>query len=138
MKYLLILLTAFAVMICSSATCAKENTQMIVRIAKVKVDPKYLDSYLEFVKENGKASVEKEAGVISLFPMQDKSEPTDFSIVEIYRDEAAYQHHIKTEHFQKYKQGTLKMVTDLKLVDMTLPSPELLPLLFKKYETVSQ
>ena len=88
----------------SSVAVYAEDTQgMIVRIAKVKVDPQYLDEYMVFVRENGKASVEKESGVISLFPMQDKNDPTDFSIVEIYRDKAAYQQHIKTEHFQKYK-----------------------------------
>ena len=31
----------------------------------------------------------------------------------------AYETHLKTPHFQKYKQGTLEMVKDLELTDTT-------------------
>ena len=44
----------------------------------------------------------------------------------------AYQHHIKTQHFQTYKQGTLHMVKSLDLVDMRQMAPECLPLIFNK------
>ena len=126
-------LALFLMLFCFSVYADNDTSQLVVRIAKVKVDPKYLDEYLQFVKENGRASVEKEDGVISLFPMQDREDPTNFSIVEIYRNQEAYQQHIKTDHFQKYKTGTLKMVTELQLTDMQISSPELLPMLFKKY-----
>ena len=41
------------------------------------------------------------------------------TILEIYADRAAYESHLKTAHFQKYKQGTLEMVKDLELVDVS-------------------
>ena len=43
-----------------------------------------------------------------------------------------YQNHIKTSHFQTYKQGTLHMVKSLDLVDMRQMAPECLSLIFKK------
>ena len=46
--------------------------------------------------------------------------------------EEAYQQHLKTDHFQKYKQGTLHMVKDLKLPTMKPLDPETMKLIFKK------
>ena len=43
---------------------AAVNDGMIVRIAKIEVEPNSLDEYLVFLKENGEASLEKEKGVI--------------------------------------------------------------------------
>lgn len=37
---------------------------------------------------------------------------------EIYADSAAYQSHIQTPHFKKYKEGTAAMVRSLKLIDV--------------------
>ena len=54
------------------------------------------------------------------------------SILEIYASEEAYQQHLKTPHFQKYKQGTLHMVKDLKLPTMKPLDPETMKLIFKK------
>jgi hypothetical protein len=36
---------------------------------------------------------------------------------EIYADKEAYQSHLQTAHFKKYKEGTVKMVKSLKLID---------------------
>ena len=44
----------------------------------------------------------------------------------------AYQQHLKTDHFQKYKQGTLHMVKDLKLTTMKPLDSETMKLIFKK------
>ena len=45
---------------------------------------------------------------------------------------AHYRSHQKTDHFQKYKQGTLHMVKDLKLPTMKPLDPETMKLIFKK------
>lgn len=50
--------------------------------------------------------------------MQQLRNDCQIRILEIYASQEAYQHHIKTQHFQTYKQGTLNMVKSLDLVDM--------------------
>ena len=50
---------------------------------------------------------------------------------DLVSDEA-YQLHLKTPHFLKYKQGTLHMVKDLKLPTMKPLDPETMKLIFKK------
>ena len=105
---------------------------MIVRIAEIEVYPQYLKEYLEFANEVDRLSVEREPGVICLFPMQSAEDPTQIRILEIYASDAAYQAHLKTEHFQRYKQGTLHMVKSLSLPTMKPLGPETMSLIFKK------
>lgn len=106
---------------------------MIVRIAEIEVFPEHLKQYLELAHEVDRLSVEREPGVICLFPMQSSEDPCVIRILEIYASDDAYQKHLKTEHFQKYKQGTLHMVKSLKLPSMRPLDPETMKSIFKKY-----
>jgi quercetin dioxygenase-like cupin family protein/quinol monooxygenase YgiN len=105
---------------------------MIVRLAEIEVYPQHLKEYLAFANEVDRLSVEREPGVVCLFPMQSAEDSTKIRILEIYASEEAYQQHLKTEHFLKYKQGTLHMVKDLKLPTMKPLDPETMKLIFKK------
>ena len=107
-------------------------TNMIVRIAEIEVFPQYLEEYLAFANEVDRLSIEREPGVICLFPMQSAEDSCQIRILEIYASEEVYQQHLKTPHFQKYKQGTLHMVKDLKLPTMKPLDPETMKLIFKK------
>ncbi|MBO4580812.1 MAG: antibiotic biosynthesis monooxygenase [Bacteroidales bacterium] len=49
--------------------------------------------------------------------MQTKEDSCKIYILEIYADKEAYQSHLQTAHFKKYKEGTAKMVKSLKLID---------------------
>ena len=114
-----------------SATMTNAQTMML-RISEIEILPKYLNEYNAILKEEAAASVEKEIGVVAIFPMRVKQEPTQIRIVEIYADSSAYQAHLKTTHFQHYKTTTLKMVKALKLVDMDALDPNTMSAIFKK------
>lgn len=90
-----------------------------VRLSKITVDPVCLDEYNAYLKEEIEASMRLEPGVLTLYAVAEKERPNEVTILEIYADEAAYQSHIKTPHFQKYKQGTQDMVQALELIDTT-------------------
>lgn len=109
-----------------------DMAKMLVRIAEIEVYPQYLSEYLAFANDVDRLSVEREPGVICLFPMQSAENPNLIRILEIYASEEAYQSHLKTDHFQKYKQGTLHMVKDLKLPAMKPLDPETMKMIFKK------
>ena len=114
-----------------TVTPVNDNT-MIVRLAEIEVYPEHLTEYLKFANEVDRLSVEREPGVVCLFPMQSAEDSTQIRILEIYASEEAYQSHIKTAHFQKYKQGTLHMVKSLKLPTMKPLDPETMKLIFNK------
>ena len=111
---------------------AQQQDQMMVRLSEIEIDPAYLDEYKAILKEESAASVKLEPGVIAIFPMYQKESPTSIRILEMYANKAAYEQHLKTSHFQKYKTTTLKMVKALKLVDMESLDAATMPLVFKK------
>ena len=113
-------------------SAAIATTNMIVRIAEIEVYPQYLEEYLTFANEVDRLSIEREPGVICLYPMQSAEDSCQIRILEIYASEETYQQHLKTDHFQKYKQGTLHMVKDLKLPTMKPLDPETMKQIFKK------
>ena len=95
----------------------REYGTRIVRLAEIEVYPDKLEDYLAYAKEVGTVSMAVEPGVIGLFSMQDKADPSKVYILEVYADQQAYQNHIQTAHFKKYKEGTAEMVKSLKLID---------------------
>ncbi|MBP8628438.1 MAG: carboxymuconolactone decarboxylase family protein [Paludibacteraceae bacterium] len=90
-----------------------------VRLAKIVVDQARLNEYNSYLKEEIESSMRLEPGVLTLYATFEKERPNRITILEIYANEEAYQSHIKTPHFLKYKQGTLDMVQELELIDST-------------------
>ena len=105
---------------------------MLYRLAEIEVHPQYLKEYLAAAAEIQKASLTEEPGVVCLFPTQTKEDSCQIRILGIYASQQAYEHHIKTAHFLKYKQGTLHMVKHLKLQDLQPLTPETVNKIFKR------
>ena len=104
---------------CTQENQKKEKINMgkkMIRISEIEIEPDYLNEYLSILKEESKASVELESGVISIYPMFQKENPNEIRILEIYADRESYESHLQTSHFKKYKTSTLKMVKSLKLI----------------------
>ena len=102
--------------------CVKEPMRAdgIVRLSRVEVYPEYIDEYLNFAKQVGETSLRIEPGVLTMYAMREKDNPCIITILETYASGEAYSKHIASKHFRHYKQGTLKMVKDLKLIDQTV------------------
>jgi quinol monooxygenase YgiN len=83
---------------------------MIIRISEIKIDSIYLEEYISILKEESEASVRLESGVISIYPMFQKENPSEIRILEIYRNKEAYESHLQTPHFKQYKTTTLNRV----------------------------
>lgn len=91
----------------------------LVRLSLITVDSRQLEAYKALLKEEIEASMQLEPGVLVLYAVFDQQVPNKVTILEIYTDRSAYEKHLQTPHFQKYKQGTKGMVQDLKLIDTT-------------------
>lgn len=126
MKYLL------AFMIFSFNNVSAQTNGMMIRISEIEVDSNYLKEYNALLQEESRASVQLEAGVIAIYPLYQKEHPTQIRILEIYANREAYEAHLRTPHFQKYKTTTLKMVKSLKLVDMDNIDPQTMTDIFRK------
>jgi quinol monooxygenase YgiN len=102
----------------------QEKHQM-VRLAKIVVDQAQLEQYKTILKEEAEASVRIEPGVLTLYAVSEKENPTHFTILEIYADSAAYKAHLQTPHFIRYKTSTKGMVKSLELLEATPLIPDM-------------
>lgn len=106
--------------ISSPGSAAAQDKNQVVRIAKLRIDSAQLENYMAALKEHAETAVRVEPGVLTLYAVSEKNNPTRITVFEIYVDAAAYQAHLQTAHFKKYKSTTKDMVKSLELVE-TVP-----------------
>lgn len=142
MKYLTTGLLLLLLILTGSSCNQQEQNEniidlnsMIIRISEIEIDSDYLDEYISILKDEAEASVRLEPGVISIFPMIQKENPTEIRILEIYANKEAYEFHLQTPHFKYYKTSTMKMVKSLRLVDMDAIDVEPIPKIFRKIKS---
>ena len=109
------IITIMTFVFCGQAPA--QNKNQMVRLAKLVIDSSQLENYNALLKEEIEASVRLEPGVLTLYAVAEKNDPTRITILEIYADTVAYRSHLQTPHFIKYKNGTKDMVKSLELVE---------------------
>src|SRR6186713_799095 len=114
-----VLITMMMIFVFCGQTSVQNKKQM-VRLAKLVIDSTQLENYNALLKEEIEASVRVEPGVLTLYAVAEKNDPTHITILEIYADTIAYKSHLLTPHFIKYKNGTKDMVKALELIE-TVP-----------------
>ena len=101
----------------SASASAQPASHPVVRLAELEIDPAHLERYKAFLREEIETSIRVEPGVLTLYAVAVKGQPTHIRIFEVYADTAAYEAHLQTPHFQKYKTGTQSMVKSLNLLE---------------------
>ena len=91
--------------------------QRVVRQARLEIDPARRDAYLALLKQEIEASIRLEPGVLMLHATSPKDAPHRIELLEVYASQAAYEAHIASPHFLKYKAGSLDMVLSLELAE---------------------
>ncbi|WP_026769137.1 putative quinol monooxygenase [Asinibacterium sp. OR53] len=123
------LLTAVCMLtVFSYTTVSAQKKDRMMRLAKIVVDSTQLENYRAALKEGIEAAVRLEPGVLTLYAVYDKNNPTHVTVLEIYANEEAYKAHLQTAHFKKYKSATQKMVVSLELTDVVPIGLETKPL----------
>jgi quinol monooxygenase YgiN len=89
----------------------------VVRLAELEIDPAQLESYKVALQEEIETSIRVEPGVLKLYAVSVKDHPTQIRLFEMYANAAAYEIHLQSPHFKKYKRVTLGMVKSLKLLE---------------------
>jgi len=96
---------------------AQSTEPRLVRLAELEIDPAFLDAYKTALKEEIETSIRVEPGVLTLYAVSVKDHPNQIRLFEMYASPAAYQAHLQSDHFKKYKQVTATMVKSLRLVE---------------------
>lgn len=105
-------------LLCACGRAPAEQTQgRMVRLAELEIDPAKLENYKAELREEIEASIRLEPGVLTLYAVSLKDNPTSIRILETYADVDAYKAHIESPQFKKYKTNTQEMVKSLKLFE---------------------
>ena len=107
-----------AILVSSSRSEAAEiHSDCLVRLAELEIDPAQLDAYRAALREEIETSVRVEPGVLALYAVAVKDHPNQIRLFEMYASPAAYQAHLRSAHFKKYKGATAAMVKSLRLIE---------------------
>jgi quinol monooxygenase YgiN len=115
-KQLLVLGASVLASSLSWPAVAQETQGQYVQVAEIEIDPAQLEEYRAVVREQIDTAIRVEPGVLVLYAVSEKDNPTRVRLFEIYRDTDAYKLHLESAHFKKYKAATEKIVKSLKLV----------------------
>jgi len=110
---------ALAVSVANPGAAATPLTPL-VRIAELRIAAEHLEAYTRAVRKEIEISVRIEPGVLAIYSVAEKTDPTSLRFFEIYADEAAYRSHIASPHFREYFETTQHMITSRKLIE-TVP-----------------
>ena len=92
----------------------------VVRMAELEIEPSRLEQFKSAVREEMEISVRIEPGVLAIYAVAEKDNPAKLRFFEMYSDEAAFQAHIESPLFQKFRTITRDMVISRKLIE-TIP-----------------
>lgn len=97
---------------------------MIVVAVQYHIRPGHIDEALEFFQRLSEES-RKESGVLMYQVHRHPSEPSHFFIYEQYADQAAFDAHRTTPHFQRYATRGLWKIVERRIPEIYAPLEEL-------------
>jgi quinol monooxygenase YgiN len=119
MKQLLVYGASLLAVAAGGAAVTQEADGRYIQVAEIEVDAGQMDAYRAAIEEQIGTAIREEPGVMVLYAVSEKDDPTRVKVFEIYRDRNAYEAHLRSDHFKKYKATVEKMVKSLRLVQAT-------------------
>lgn len=110
-------LLAGTLLLKSPSLSAETDQCRKVRLAELEIDPVHLEPYKAALREEIATSIRVEPGVLTLYAVSVKDHPTQIRLFEMYANAAAYEAHLQSPHFKKYKTETAGMVKSLRLIE---------------------
>lgn len=95
-----------------------QTPQMRTNYVAVEVKPEYNEQFKAVIVAEMEQSLKVENGVIAMYAATEQDNPHKWIFFEIYADDAAYQHHRQTPHFNDYIQQTSAMLQHKDYVDV--------------------
>ena len=91
----------------------------MVHLVKIIVDPSKIEEYKKILKEEIEISLNVESDVHVLYAISDNARPNEFTILEIYKDQQAYDKHFNSVQLQKYFADTTEIVKNIEVIEVT-------------------
>ncbi|HHX64709.1 MAG TPA: antibiotic biosynthesis monooxygenase [Chloroflexi bacterium] len=76
---------------------------MKILVVKIQVKPEFRERFIEATFGDARGANEDEPDCMRFDFLQDEADPNTFYLYEVYRDDAAFQHHLTTPHFLTWR-----------------------------------
>jgi len=76
---------------------------MYVLVVTIDIKPQFKDRFMAEMLDDARGSVRDEPGCLRFDVIQDEKEPNRIYLYEVYADRAAFDVHMTTPHFLKWK-----------------------------------
>jgi autoinducer 2-degrading protein len=87
-----------------------KNGRMLIVHVQVQVHSESVDAFIAATLENAGNSI-REPGIARFDVVQQTEDPTQFVLVEVYRDEEAAKAHKETAHYAKWREIVAPMMS---------------------------
>lgn len=84
---------------------------MLIRLIALRVQPQHMAAFQAASLANLAASL-VEPGVVRFEFYQHSDDPARFTVLEVYRDDAAREAHLRTPHFLAWRQAAAEMLAE--------------------------
>lgn len=84
---------------------------MHIVLVQIRVKPEELETFIQASMENARNSIQ-EPGIVRFDFLQQTDDPTQFTLVEVYRDPQDQQRHRETAHYQVWKDAVAGMMAE--------------------------
>jgi 4-carboxymuconolactone decarboxylase len=95
------------------------TNDLYIRLIKIEIDPNAVETFNKLGNTVMLPGIKEEPGVLVMYAVAEKDQPTRISILEVYENLAAYHKHIETPHYMAYKEASKKVVKSLEFRDVT-------------------
>ena len=96
---------------------------MQVLVVEFRIKAAHIDAFDAAIKANAEASRTTEPGCRQFDVCRDPKDPALFFLYELYDDDAAIQHHMRTDHFLRMDRETVDWVESKKVVRYVRTAP---------------
>ena len=96
---------------------------MFVIAVTFKIAPAHIEAFKQLVHAQAKNSLEREPECHQFDVCEDPASPDTVFLYEIYSDEAAFKHHLDTDHFKQFDADVAPMVLDKQVTSYTRTYP---------------
>jgi autoinducer 2-degrading protein len=84
---------------------------MQIVLVHVHVKPEFIEAFTAISTENASNSIQ-EPGIARFDVIQQSDDPTQFVLIEVYRDPEAPARHKETAHYQVWRDGVAEMMAE--------------------------
>jgi autoinducer 2-degrading protein len=85
---------------------------MYAVVVTLKVKPEMREKFLAAAEDDSICSVRDEPGCLRFDVIQDNADPNQYFFYEVYRDEAAFEAHLKTPHYPRWRAASAECLAE--------------------------